>query len=188
MLGGLLTPNKTLMKQVSAYKKSLMAVAFSFFVVTGAFAQFSIGAELALPMGTPFSDGFNMGFGGSVNYQAAINDNLSWLGYAGYQTYSGKNLPSGYSASFSMIPIQAGVRYYFTESGNGFYGEVDLGMFFASASASGGGLSFSSSDSKFGFTPALGYRVSSFDLGLRYNLISDANNLAFRIAYVLGGK
>lgn len=176
------------MKQINAYKKSLMVLAFSFLAVTGAFAQFSVGAELALPMGTPFSDGFNMGFGGSVNYQGAINDNLSWVGYAGYQTYGAKNLPSGYSASFSMIPIQAGVRYYFTESGAGFYGEFDLGMFFASASASGGGISASSSDSKFGFTPAIGYRVSSFDIGARYNLISDANNLAFRIAYVFGSK
>lgn len=76
------------------------------------------------------------------------------------------------------------VKYYFTESGNGFYGEVDLGMFFLSTT---GPNSFSKSDSKFGFTPALGYRVGSFDLGLRYNIISDANNLAFRVAYVLGG-
>lgn len=66
----------------NAYKKSLMAIAFSFFAVTGAFAQFSIGAELALPMGT-FGDGFDMGFGGSVNYQKPINDNLSWTGYVG---------------------------------------------------------------------------------------------------------
>ncbi len=171
----------------NAYRKTLMAIAFSFLAVTGALAQFSIGAELALPMGSPFSDGFDMGFGGSVNYQKPINDNLSWTAYAGYQTFSAKNLPSGYSASFSMIPIQAGVKYYFTESGAGFYGELDLGIFFGSASASGPGISGSSSESKFGFTPALGYRVGSFDIGARYNLVSDANNLAFRIAYVLGG-
>ena len=172
----------------NAYKKGLAVLAFSLCAVTGAFAQFSLGAELAIPMGTPFSDGFNMGFGGSVAYQAPINDNLSWTGYIGYQTYGAKNLPTGYSATFSMIPVQAGVKYYFTESGNGFYGELDLGMFFASADVSGGGFSGSTSESKFGFTPALGYRVSSFDLGLRYNLISDANNLAFRIAYVFGAS
>lgn len=176
------------MKQINAYKKSLMVLAFSFFAVTGAFAQFSIGAELALPMGTPFSDGVNMGFGGSANYQGAINDNLSWVGYVGYQTYSFKNLPSGYSGSFNMIPIMAGVKYYFTESGAGFYGEVDLGMFIGSASLSGPGAVAPASESKFGFTPAIGYRVGSFDIGARYNLISDANNLAFRLAYVFGGS
>ncbi|MBL7849653.1 MAG: hypothetical protein JNN04_02040 [Cyclobacteriaceae bacterium] len=176
------------MKQNNTYKKSLLVLAFSFFAVTGAFAQFSVGAELALPMGTPFSDGFNMGFGASANYQKPINDNLSWTAYAGFQSYGGKNLPSGVSATFTMIPIMGGVKYYFTESGNGFYGEFDLGIFFASSSVSGGGFSGSASDSKFGFTPALGYRLNAFDLGVRYNLISDANNLAFRVAYVFGGE
>lgn len=176
------------MKQNNAYKKSLLVLALSLLTVTGALAQFSVGAELALPMGTPFSDGFNMGFGASANYQKAINDNLSWTGYAGFQSFGGKNLPSGYSATFTMIPIMGGVKYYFQESGSGFYGEFDLGIFFASASVSGGGFSGSTSDSKFGFTPAVGYRVSSFDIGVRYNLISDANNLAFRIAYVFGGE
>jgi hypothetical protein len=175
------------MEQKNAYRKSALVFILSLFAVTGSFAQFSIGAELALPMGS-FGDGFNMGFGGSASYQKAINDNLSWTGYVGYQSYGAKNLPSGATASFSMIPVMAGVKYYFTESGAGFYGEFDLGMFFASASASGSGYSGSASDSKFGFTPALGYRVGSFDLGARYNIISDANNLAFRVAYVFGTK
>lgn len=159
-----------------------MAFAFSFLAVTGAFAQFSIGAELALPMGSPFSDNSNMGFGGSVNYQGAINDNLSWTGYAGYISFTGKGVASALSSS--MIPVMAGVKYYFTESGAGFYGEVDLGMFFLSTS--GGG--FSQSESKFGFTPAIGYRVGSFDIGARYNIVPDANNLGFRVAYVFGGS
>ena len=167
------------MKQNNAYKRSLLVLALSFFAVTGALAQFSVGAEVAIPMGTPWSDGVNTGFGGSLSYQAPINDNLSWTGYFGYQSYGTKF--GGYA--ISIIPIQAGVKYYFTESGNGFYGEFDLGVFIASSNVPN-----STSESKFGFTPAIGYRVSSFDLGLRYNLISDANNLAFRVAYVFGSN
>ena len=171
------------MEQKSLCKKSVLALVISVIAVTGSFAQFSVGPELQVPMSTPFSDNSNLGFGGSATYQAPINDNLSWTGYFGYFSYSGKAAATGFTSSF--IPVMAGVKYYFTESGNGFYGELDLGMFFASASGPNG---FSNSDSKFGFTPAVGYRVGSFDLGARYNIVDQGNNLAFRVAYVFGAK
>lgn len=166
------------MKQINAYKKSLMVLAFSFFVVTGAFAQFSVGFEYALPMGSPFSDGVNGGIGGSIRYDGAINDNLAWGGYFGYQSYSLK--AANYNVT--LMPIQAGIKYYFTEMNAGFYGGLDLGIFIGGSNFPG-----AVSESKFGFTPAIGYRLSSFDIGVRYNLVTDANNLAFRLAYVFGG-
>lgn len=159
--------------------KSVLVLVFSFLAATGAFAQFSLGAELGLPMGTPFSDAVNAGFGASVRYDGAINDNLAWGGYVGYQSYGTKS--GGYALTF--LPIQAGIKYYFTEMNAGFYGGLDLGMFIGSSNVPG-----STSESKFGFTPAIGYRVSSFDLGLRYNLVTDANNLSFRVAYVFGAS
>jgi hypothetical protein len=163
-------------------KNYWVALILSFCTVTGAFAQFSVGAELALPMGT-FGDAYNLGFGGSAAYEASISDNLSWTGYFGFQTYSIKSTIAS-SGSFTMIPVMGGIKYYFTESGKGFYGEADLGIFFASASAGGA----SASESKFGITPAVGYRTGNWDLGARFNLPSNANNLAFRVAYVFGSK
>ncbi len=172
------------MKQLNAYKKSLMVAAFSFFAVTGALAQFSIGAELAMPMSTPFSDFAGIGIGGSAAYDGAINDNLSWSGRVGYITFAGK---SGNTYSTNIIPITAGIKYYFTESNAGFYGAGDLGMFMGSSSAPG-----STSESKFGFAFGAGYRLTSIDISLKYNIISyagfDANNLGLRIAYVFGGS
>lgn len=179
----LINPKNTFMKQNNVYKKSLLALAFSFFAVTGALAQFSLGAELAMPMGSPFSDAVGIGFGGSVAYDGAINDNLSWSGRVGYISFAGK---SGNPYNTNIIPITAGIKYYFTESNAGFYGAGDLGMFLGSSSAPG-----STSESKFGFAFGVGYRLTNIDIGLKYNIISysgfDANNLGLRVAYVFGG-
>jgi len=166
----------------NAYKKGLLVLAFSFFAATGAFAQFSIGLDLAMPMGT-WSDFAGIGFGASARYDGAINDNLSWSGSLGYLSFSGKDYTiPGFGTipgtSVGMVPIQAGVKYYFTESNAGFYGAADLGMWIGTASGS---------SSEFGISPGVGYRVGSFDIAARYNIVSDLNSLGFRFAYVLGG-
>lgn len=166
------------MKQNNTYKKSLLVLAFSFFAVTGAFAQFSIGLDLGLPMGT-FGDSHGIGFGGTVRYDGAINDNLSWSAGAGYVSFSGKDISGFTVPSFAMIPITGGVKYYFTESNAGFYGAADLGIWFAASSGSSG--------SEFGFSPGVGYRLEKFDIAARYNAVGNVSNLGFRFAYVLGG-
>ena len=168
------------MKQNNTYKKSLLVLAFSFFAVTGAFAQFSIGLDLGLPMGT-FGDAHGIGFGGMVRYDGAINDNLSWSAGAGYVTFSGKDYDYGFGTvstpSFGMVPITGGVKYYFTESNAGFYGAADIGIWFAASSGSSG--------SEFGFSPGVGYRLEKFDIAMKYNAVGNVSNLGFRFAYVL---
>lgn len=166
----------------NTYKKSLLVLVFSFFAVTGAFAQFSIGVDLALPMGT-MADFQGMGFGASGRYDGAINDNLSWSAGVGYISFSGKDYDYGFGtvsgSSFAMIPIQGGVKYYFTESNAGFYGAADIGIWLAASSGSSG--------SEFGFSPGVGYRVSSFDIAMKYNAVGNVSSLGFRVGYVLGG-
>jgi hypothetical protein len=172
------------MKQNNTYKKSLLVLAFSFFAVTGAFAQFSIGVDLALPMGT-MADFQGFGFGASGRYDGAINDNLSWTAGVGYISFSGKDVSvPGFGTisgtSFAMIPIQGGVKYYFTESNAGFYGAADIGIWLAASSGSSG--------SEFGFSPGVGYRLEKFDIAAKYNAVGNVSSLGFRIAYVLGGN
>lgn len=51
--------------------------------------RFSIGAELALPMGD-FADGYGIGFGGSLAYEHPIGDMMGLGLRAGYLTFGGK--------------------------------------------------------------------------------------------------
>ena len=162
------------------------------------FAQFSVGAEVGLPMGN-FSDIAKAGFGGSVRYEATINDKLNWSASAGYLSFTGKDftvlnvtIPFGNS---SIIPLVGGIKYYFSEASNGFYGAADLGLNFISYytysynSGNGGGYNSSSaSETRFGFAPGIGYRMGNWDFTAKYNLISDANYLGLRAAYIFGTK
>lgn len=156
-------------------------------VSSGAFAQFSAGLELGLPLGD-FGDLAKMGFGASVRYDKEIQDKLSWTATGGFLSYSNKDQGgTSISGSTTMIPIMGGVKYYFNESNNGLYAGADLGLVFASFSADIPGFgSYSTSETKFGFAPGVGYRVSSFDFSARFNLVSDLNSLGFRAAYVFG--
>jgi hypothetical protein len=155
-------------------------------MASGAMAQFSGGLELGIPMGT-FGDGANLGFGVTARYDAPIKDKLSWTGTIGYLSYGLKG--SGVSGHTSMIPIMGGIKYYFNEANNGFYGGADIGFvpITVSVDVSGFGNS-SASETRFGFAPGVGYRMGQFDFSGRFNLISDFNSFNLRAAYVFGAK
>jgi|SRR5688572_30027224 len=156
----------------------------------GVYAQgrFSVGAELALPQ-SDLGDAVGMGFGGSVRYEAPINENLSWMGTVGFLTFGEKD-DSGVKAT--MIPVLAGAKYYFTESSNGFYAGAELGLTFATTKFSFGGESDSNNSSEFTFGPQLGYHLANIDISARYLIMKiedgDANSIGFRTAYVFGGE
>src|SRR5436190_330391 len=100
--------------------------------------RFSIGAELGLPMGT-FGDGSNIGFGGSLRYEMPMGDNLALMGTVGYLMFGGKDVTTGVpgfleyttSSKMSLIPIQVGAKYYFTEQQDGFYALAQIGFMLA---------------------------------------------------------
>ncbi|MBS1490147.1 MAG: hypothetical protein JSS93_06455 [Bacteroidetes bacterium] len=71
--------------------------------------RFSVGFETAFPMGS-FADVYKLGLGGSVRYEVNNKSRLNWIITAGYLSFSPKF--SGSLGSFSMIPIQSGVKYY----------------------------------------------------------------------------
>jgi hypothetical protein len=160
---------------------ALIAASVSFASAQG---RFSVGAELALPMGD-FGDVSGLGIGGTVRYESAINDNLNWTGTAGYISFAEKD---DYNLKISMIPIQAGLKYYFTESFNGFYGGAQLGVSIVKAKSDFFGESVSASDTEFGFAPEIGYHLSVIDISARYQIVSDFDYVGFRIAYVFGGE
>ena len=80
--------------------------------------RFSVGAEIALPMGD-FADATSLGFGGSVRYEYPIGDNLGLCGTAGYLMFSGRSGNGVDLGDWTMIPVQAGLKYYFTDNQDG---------------------------------------------------------------------
>src|SRR5438876_829442 len=94
-------------------------------------AQFSAGLDLGLPMGN-FSNMASTGFGASVRYDASLGNKLGWTASVGYESYAGKTynvnnvaIPFGNTTN---IPLAGGIKYYFQEASNGFYGGIDISV------------------------------------------------------------
>jgi len=165
----------------------LFVLAFSLSI--NAQSKVGIQGSLALPMGD-FGDGYGLGFGGTATYMYMVNPNLAVTGSAGYVTWSGKDLLDG--ATFSSIPVLAGVRYMFGGGGKFMpYGMAQLGMHFVSSEVeipsytvggfTVGGGTVSASDSFFGFGAGLGflYQLSdkmNLDVNAGYDVISTSGS------------
>lgn len=165
--------------------KKVVITLFIAFCATASFAQgrFSVGPELAIPQGD-WADVYAFGIGASVRYESPITDNLSWMGTVGTTSFLLKSEFSDADISTLLIPINAGLKYYFTESFTGFYGGIEAGINIAMVSFDGE----SESESRFGFAPQLGYHLGAVDIAARYQIIEDANYIGLRVAYVFGGK
>lgn len=173
-------------------KKIILSVFALAMACSVSMAQFSAGAELGLPMGTPFSDFSGIGFGAFAKYQKELADKMNWTASVGFQSFSGKTVKVTFfdfntgttvtrdvtSNSITLIPVLGGVQYYFNELNNGFYASGDLGFVFASGGAA--------SETKFAIVPGLGYRTGKLDFNVRYSLVSDLNSLGLRVGYVFG--
>jgi len=177
--------------------------------------RFSVGAEGAFPMGN-FGDVSGTGFGGSLRIELPIGDKLGFTGTAGYIAFAGKDITiAGQTVTgdgVGMIPVQLGLKYYFNEQQDGFYGHVMLGVHMFSTDAvdidptTGASTTKSEMNTKFSYAPEVGYHLAKLDFGLRYQLFSNTETtydpvtyeavdksvsyayLGIRIAYVLGGK
>lgn len=178
-------------------------------------ARVSLGLEVGIPMGT-FGDNQGIGFGGSLRYEAPLGDNAAITATAGYLTFGGKDFTeSGITIkgeSTYMIPIQAGLKYYFMEQQQGFYGHVMLGVHMYKSSETTYDLTTGVTTTKdklkaaFSYAPEIGYHLDNLDFGLRYQLFAISSpvvNLAtgevtsesksygylgLRVAYVFGGQ
>ncbi len=185
-------------------KNLLVVVALISLVAFSANAQgkfsFGVGADVALPMTSGFSDGHSIGIGGTAKAYYPFNEMITFTGTAGYLTFSGKEYDVAgikYKAgSWSMIPIVVGGRYYFMPSTAKmrFYGAFDMGMIFGSYSVEipsytifgvtygGGKQSYSTSD--FTYQPAVGFEASKFDVAVRLLGVSGATCVAARVGYI----
>jgi opacity protein-like surface antigen len=143
--------------------------------------SFGAGGELALPMGD-FKDAYNTGFGGTGSIFYHYMPQMDLLLNAGYITF-GSDIDD---VSFSVIPIQAGAKYFIVPEG-GLYAGALLGVHMAKAKFGDD----SESKTKFSFAPMLGYQYPlgpsmKLDISGRYQVVSDANYFGVRLGLNFG--
>ncbi|MEO7082065.1 MAG: outer membrane beta-barrel protein [Flavobacteriales bacterium] len=170
-------------KHQSNMKKLTLGLA-AFAIAGGLMAQssrFSLGAELAFPMGD-FGKGVGVGIGGTLGFELPVGDNLGLMAQAGYISFSGKDYSvmgvTIKSDATGIIPIQVGAKYYFTDNQDGLYLGVLTGVHmttykvpeYNSTGTQTGTKTESNSD--FSLAPLLGIVLAeNFDLSLRYQLM-----------------
>ena len=127
------------------------------------------GAMIGLPTGDS-SDFFSLTYGVDLMGEYAIAPTYALTLSAGYADWA---LKSKYKdvldAEAGMIPVLAGVKYYFSDK---IYGSAQLGLTFYTESGSG---------NAFTFAPGVGYKITDkFDLLLKYQSASkDGSTVSF---------
>ena len=152
--------------------------------VTAQENQISLGLDLALPMGD-FGDVFSLGVGPAAGFELPVGDNLGITAQLAYQILMVKSDFSDFVDKASMIPIQLGVKYYFQDQQEGFYGQAQLGVHMMSSTSperTDPGFppfipastipSETNSSTNFSWAIGAGYQLEKLDFSLRYNSIS----------------
>ncbi|PWS33416.1 outer membrane beta-barrel protein [Pedobacter paludis] len=168
------------MKTITKILATSAAVVALFFT-TNANAQSTQKLGIGLNVGIPTATGYDFAIGGDLRYQFDIDKQLSIPVTAGYTNISGSSDVLGTTVKYhyGYIPVKAGIKYFFNDSGAGVYGLAELGAGFGTAEGSG---------TAFVYSPALGYAWSNgLDLGLKYEGLSQNGGtngyFGLRLAY-----
>ena len=171
------------MRQIFKLASFVLVVFTLTFVKVSQAQEFSAGIELGMPVSK--SDNNGLGIGGSFRYEGPWGTQTSLVLDGGYLSFSGKTVGTISYPTVTMIPIQAGVKYYFDNPSFGLYVSGQLGIHFVSVA--------SESQQDFGYAPGIGYHLEKIDVGVRFQAILGANNesynfIGLRIAYILTEK
>ncbi len=163
--------------------------------------QISLGADIALPLGD-FADGYSLGIGPAVGFELPVGDKLGITAQIAYDFLMVKSDFSDVIKSATMMPLQAGLKYYFQESQAGPYAHAQLGVHSSTVKTEDIDLGVlgkidgtTTSSSNFSWAIGAGYQLEKLDIGLRYNSISPDSDapdgtssstyLGLRVAYLL---
>ncbi|RYG13163.1 MAG: hypothetical protein EOO07_18055 [Chitinophagaceae bacterium] len=155
------------------------AAAVALFFSTNVNAQSSPKFGIGLNVGAPTNDSYSFAIGGDLRYQFDIDKQLSVPLTAGYTRLMGKDLGIVTVLDYGYIPVKAGLKYFFNDTGAGVYGLAEAGAAFAVGDYSG---------TNFVYSPALGYAWSNgLDLSAKYEGISfnpgNTGYVGLRLAY-----
>lgn len=168
------------MKQSTKFLASAVA-AVALFFSTNVNAQSSPKFGIGLNVGVPTRNAYSFTIGGDLRYQFDVDKQLSIPITAGYTRFMGAeigNTGNDYP-DFAYIPLKAGLKYFFNDTGSGVYGLAEAGAGFGTGS--GGNTNFI-------YSPALGYAWSNgLDLAAKYEGFNDSGfntgYFGLRLAY-----
>jgi hypothetical protein len=143
--------------------------------------------ELSVPVGD-FSNYGGIGYGGNVKYQYGAETRSVFTATAGYivwgkKDYGNTTTPGvgAESVQWKAFNLFAGGKYYFAP---GFFGTLEGGVYFLSASYEGGLAAATGTATYFMLPIGLGYQKSGFEVGVRYMLLHpDFNQFSFTVGY-----
>lgn len=197
-----------------------ITLALAAFALAGSLAaqenRFSLGVELAVPVGD-LGKGYSFGIGGTAGLELPFGDHIGVLVQAGYISFIGKDITAfGVTVkndAQGMIPIQAGLKYYFTDNQEGFYAGVLTGVHMTTMKVTDYDAFGTPSGTKtktntnFSLAPLVGFMIGeNIDIALRYQMVfykgseydpstmtlkdKTVNNsyLGLRFAYMFGGR
>lgn len=128
--------------------------------------KIGIGANLGLPVGE-FADSYKTGYGGYLKVLLGVSEDGYITFTSGYSSHALKSSSTIYfkSGTAAIIPIMAGYRHNFS----GFYIEPQIGLSNYRLNLTGiGGTVVKSHETGFTFCAGIGYSISGFDIGARY--------------------
>ncbi|MFB6306231.1 MAG: hypothetical protein ABEH43_04465 [Flavobacteriales bacterium] len=134
--------------------------------------SFSYGGEIALPLGE-FNDSANTGLGMTIRYEGNFSGHFAVIGDIGYFLFT----TASNKKFYSMIPIQAGGKYYYNKGGSGVYGMTQIGTHITKV------LQVdvdNESNTLFSFAPSVGFALRKMDIALRYQMVFGNRNVPTR--------
>lgn len=136
--------------------------------------QLSFGADLIFPQGD-FGKEFTMGVGPTVGFELPLGGKLGLTLQAGYDVLLLKDDIKEVLDGASIIPAQAGLKYYFSENQNGLYvhGQAGIHAFSEKFKANDqfGLEEETESRTNFSWGIGAGYHLGRLDIGARYNMV-----------------
>ncbi len=172
------------MKKTSKIIASAVAVVALFFTTNVNAQTPKLG--IGINAGIPTTDQYNLALGADARLQFDVSKQISIPVTVGYTHFFSKDYAAAIKQDYGYVPVKAGVKVFFDESGSGLYGLAELGAAFGVTDEAKTGFIYS---------PAIGYAWSSgLDLGIKYEGISSARNaspvyeknvsqIALRLAY-----
>ena len=137
--------------------------------------QVSLGVDLAFPQGD-FNKEFTLGVGPSAGFELPLGTHFGVTAQASYCILLLKDDIKEVLDGATLIPLQAGLKYFVMESQRGLYlhGQAGVHLFTEKfkENAAFGLDAETESSSRFSWGLGAGYQLEKLDIGLRFNSIA----------------